>query len=555
MDISNKTIEEFSKKIYGFAYDKTRDCYKAEDLAHDIIIVLLSLKKRDISNMDGYIYTVCCYTWANYLKKDCKNRRNLPIDEMELSDGSSVENETENKVIMERMCREISRLSKNHRNVTVMFYFNNLSCEEISERLGMNPSTVRWYLGQSRKKIREGIDMNENLSYVPVSMYCGHDGWSNDMHMHGLNNNILVQNIVYACYGEPVTVEEISRKLNVAAAYLEFYIDDLVYMDYLKKKGNKYQTNFYIRDKAAALAADKYNYENIGSAAEKIFGELKARFGDIIGIGFMGCELNKEYLLWNFFADCARYVFNKGLYSEYPKTNPKYKNLETPLRKDGTRHWVCAMLKNCRDNYPDKKIEEFGRISHGNGIKTREAAMDFNDFVQCSVGNGCGKTRNSSNVFSIQFDYWQNANWREFNGEELLMLARIREIILSGETPNSYDISIISKMAEQGYVKVENEIPSLLVPFMTDEERKAYEKIREDIRIAVGIKTVTDYYDGYGKMMDKIIPDFLDEDIRQYHKYSAWGTWAAIAWVRLNGLIKEPDETEQKAAMTMLWLG
>lgn len=551
MLISNKTVADFSRKIYGFAYDKTRDHYKAEDLAQDIILNLLK-SSSDISNIDGYVYTVCCYTWANFLRKSSKSRNNVCIDDMCLPDDSSVENDAERKMLIEKMQREISRLSKTHRDITVMFYYDDMSCDEISRVMNIKSSTVRWYLGESRRKLREGIEMSENLSYVPIRMGCGHDGWSNDMSMHGLSNNILVQNIAYACYGELVTVEEISRKLNVAAAYLEFYIDDLVYMDYLKKIGNKYQTNFYIKDKAAQLAENKYNYENIGSIAEKILGEVRSRLDDIIGIGFMGCGLDREYLLWGFFADCVNDIFVKGRYVEYPKVNPGYKNIETPLRKDGTRHWICAGLRYDTD-ISEGEQRKFADYFGGNGIKTREAGGEFDDFANAACGNGCGKTRNLQTVFSIQFDYWQNAKWREFNGEELLMLARIREIILSGEETNSHDKVIISKMAGEGYVKVENGVPAILVPFMTAEERKSYERIREEIRLAVGVKPITDYFDGFGKIMDRLIPRFLHDNIRQHHKYSCQGTWAALGWARLKNLIGVPDEQQQKAIMTMLW--
>jgi len=40
MDLAQSLIKKYAKKIYNFAYSKTRDTYNAEDLSQEIIVQL-----------------------------------------------------------------------------------------------------------------------------------------------------------------------------------------------------------------------------------------------------------------------------------------------------------------------------------------------------------------------------------------------------------------------------------------------------------------------------------------------------------------------------------
>ncbi|MDE7293193.1 MAG: sigma-70 family RNA polymerase sigma factor, partial [Oscillospiraceae bacterium] len=171
MKLTGEIITRYSQKIYGFAFDKLRDPDRAEELSQEIILELLKSAARgqEVDNPDGYVYTVCRYAFAKSLRKKYRSRE-ISVGDYTGGDnlipsGENIEETTEQKLLTARLMREITRLSRNHRQVTVMFYFDNIPGEEIARRLGIPHSTVRYYLVESRKKLREGIDMNENLNF------------------------------------------------------------------------------------------------------------------------------------------------------------------------------------------------------------------------------------------------------------------------------------------------------------------------------------------------------------------------------------------------------
>ena len=143
--------------------------------------------------------------------------------------------------------------------MTIMYYFENKKSTEIAEALNLKSSTVRWYLGEVRKQLKVGIEEKQDyLSYEPKYLECVVSGIMYDETLAGLKDNLLTQNIAVVCYGEPLSLTEISKRLGVAAAYIEGLLEKLVHMDYIKVIGTKYQTNFFIQTKRLEWIQAKY---------------------------------------------------------------------------------------------------------------------------------------------------------------------------------------------------------------------------------------------------------------------------------------------------------
>lgn len=255
IDFTEALIREYARRIYGFAYSKTNNFHDAEDLSQEIIASLCGadLEDKQIECMDAYIYRVCFYTWSKYL------RRNKPqwnaLNNAGLLDlqpcQQSLEDDLLEQELRAKLRQEIMYLSKTKREITVMFYYENKTGEEIAKTLGIPSSTVRWHLSKAKEDLKERVSMNEitETMYKPVRFHIGHNGWVRAYDMNGLQNDVLMHNICWICYGKALTIEDIARTLGVASVYLEDKIDKLLYMDYMKKVGvNKFQTNFFIHE-------------------------------------------------------------------------------------------------------------------------------------------------------------------------------------------------------------------------------------------------------------------------------------------------------------------
>ena len=529
-------VEQYAKRILSFAYSKTRDGFLAEDLSQEILCSLAdSLRRQDeVANMDGFVYTICCHTWSKYLRRNKKHWNNVDIELLyQIQSDQDVEQEAVTSCLIEKLRREVAYLSALHRKITVLYYYENRTGREIAGLLHIPSATVRWHLSQVKEKLKVGMEMKETLAYQPKRLWCGHDGMALDLNMHGLGNNPLVDNICIACYGAPLTVEELSRTLQVAAAYIEPLVQDLAYMDYLQAVGgNRYRTNFFIYTRRFQLQQARYTLRQVGPCAQKLWEAFRAHLEDICAIGFVGSHLDRDFLLWALMPLSLQRLYYSSLGEVLRKNHVQ---LEPPKRKDGSQHWVKAGLtEEDPDGFTPEEIA-FEKKANGNGIKTRSW----------------------DSLHSLQYDGYATMQagifWREFDPKQLFDVERMAELVKTGESPNKYDKTAIASLVGEGYARVKNDVPELMIPFFDAEE---YGRLREQLDIIekeAGQTLFTGFIEGYARTMEKEIPGFLPPDIRRYLKYQAYPQYAVLYWLADKGYLRYPTVEEAKRLCTVVW--
>lgn len=545
IDHKDAMIQYYAKKIMGFAYSKLQNKALAEDLSQDILFALWDGLKRqqNISDLDGFVYTICCFTWSKYLRKNKKHWNQLDVTAApDLQDDTNIEHDIFQLTQMEQLRREIAYLTKLHRDITIMFYYNNQSGDEISRILGIPHSTVRWHLSQIKKKLKEGIVMDtvaDSLSYKPQTLMVGHDGYISDEYgMVGLGTYRIVDNICLACYGKKLTIEDIARKLSVASAYLEHHINELVYMNYLKViDKNKYTTNFFIAEHRHRVMKGKFHFENIGPYAEKIYHAFAQRYDQIKAIGFLGSELDKDFVLWAIIPLVSNVIFSKSTIAVLERNSTHF---ITPKRKDGTEHWVSATLID--DTYFATQTE---------------FTLEEVEFYEKSEGNGIKKRANKQGLESMQLDTYATIrtglHWRIFDASHLNEMNRIAHIIRNNESINDLEMLMISTYVEEGYVEVVEGRPRLLIPFLNEKEYTELELIFEEIISELGETLFVPYIEEFAKQFDQVIPKFISVEERNYHKYKIYPQYAILYWLSDQGYLRYPSEEEAKRMCTVVW--
>ncbi|MDR2605830.1 MAG: sigma-70 family RNA polymerase sigma factor [Oscillospiraceae bacterium] len=533
-------VQRYAKKILGFAYGKTRDIFLAEDLSQDIMLALVDSLRRHkrIDDLDGYVYTVCCYTWSKYLRGNKKHWHNLDVDAIaELQGDSNPEDAAVKESLTNQLRTEIAYLSQLHRRITVMFWFEGKTGAEIARLLNIPASTVRWHVSEIKKKLKEGIEMETNLSYEPKRLMVSH--WGNMELYVGLGSGGLPDNICIACYGKALTIEEISKTLSVAAAYLEPHIQELVYMDYLRVvEKNKYITNFLIEDgPRESVRKGLYQWEHIAPYAERLFAAFDAKWERIREIGFLGSELDRDFLYWALIS----VLISRLYYMALDITIKKHSlTLEPPERKDGSRHWIFGTVLE-RGSSPNKDAAKLDftpeqltawEKTEGNGVKTRENGFMLDSYYTNRVVPGA---------------------WRDFEDEpnELNLIA---DIIRNGRELSEADKLLIAKHVKNGYVEMENGRPRLMIPVFTRDEHVRLEAVMDEIAEELGADFFVQYFDEFRAWFDQLLPTFLPENDRSFHKFLMIQPHYAIVY-KLNdaGLLRTPSEEEAKRLCVAVW--
>lgn len=256
-------ITDAAKVILSYSAARTSNHFEAEDLAQEIMLEVYKSAHniRNTQAFYGFMWSVA----GNVYKQWC--RKNSKSNECELTDNIIDPEELfTDKSEVGLLRRELSLLCEKYRKAVVLYYVENKSCSQISEHLSISESMVKYLLFKSRQILKEGMNMERNYgqqSYNPKELSVLY--WGNGKNTYNaLYENKISQNILFACYNDKLTAEEISLELGIALPYIEDILKALVECDVLGLDGRKYYTNIVIftSDCAVEVSNKTREYKN-----------------------------------------------------------------------------------------------------------------------------------------------------------------------------------------------------------------------------------------------------------------------------------------------------
>lgn len=300
-------VEENMKTIFAYALHRVPHREEAEDLAEDIITAILqsapALRNEDA--FFGWFWKIASNTTGKYLYKKGRIPAVVDVDTLEhsISDCTDVISDIIRSEEISLLRRELALLSKEYRECTVAYYFDNLSCREISRKLDISVEMVKYYLYKTRRILKEGMTMTREYgvkSYKPATFHF-HTIFSGSFNREyrSLFDRKLPGNILYCAYYTPMTVGELSVELGVASVYLEDEIELLKRYNLLTEVGNgRVQTKLCIFTEAYDTEFRRAVEERFTARLGGILASVKAKLPAIRVLNFPGCAMDDNRLLW-----------------------------------------------------------------------------------------------------------------------------------------------------------------------------------------------------------------------------------------------------------------
>ena len=320
-------VEENLKTIFAYALSRVKNKDDAEDLTNDIVLAILQseTKLRDEKAFYGYVWGIAANTYRKYMRKKVRN------DYEELGEEHKDESDfTEQLLVREdvkQLHREIALLSREYRECTVAYYFDELSCAQVAEKFGISLEMVKYYLFKTRKILKEGISMErefgeKSFKPAPFEFTTIFSGEFNREYQNLFTRKLPGQ-ILMSAYYTPMTTRELAIELGVSSVYLE---DELALLEkyglITKNPKEKYQTKLLIytddfvnefRRTAKSFAID---------AMGGILNGLKAKLPQAKAINRICAELSEERLLWGLLWPVIRHGY-LGFCEAHPELQEK----------------------------------------------------------------------------------------------------------------------------------------------------------------------------------------------------------------------------------------
>lgn len=296
-------VEENVKTIFSYALSRVSNVEDAKDLTNDIVVAILQSTDK-IRNPDafyGYLWGIATNTYRKFMRK----KSHLVFEELE--DTIVEEYDFTSELLLQediaKLRLEIALLSKEYRECTVAYYYEELSCIDIAHKLNISLEMVKYYLFKTRKILKEGICMEREFgekSFNPapfefVTIFSG------DFNREYLNlfSRKLPGQILMSAYYVPMTVRELAIELGVAAVYLEDEIELLEKYSLITKVPNgKYQTNLIIFTDDFTKEFYKKAEKLTIPILKEIMVSVKKKLGQIWNLNKVCKGLSEERVLW-----------------------------------------------------------------------------------------------------------------------------------------------------------------------------------------------------------------------------------------------------------------
>ncbi|WP_054948722.1 RNA polymerase sigma factor [Numidum massiliense] len=157
-------IQQHSRYLYSVAYRLTGNTEDAKDLTQETIWQAHRKSHK-------YVYEKSLKAWLRTMMtnrfRDQKRKKSLKLVALEdafiasepphNAQLQSVEEQVEQRLMVERIKKEIEKLPEIYQRVIILRHFNGFSYAEISETLDIPEGTVKTQLFRARKMLKERL--------------------------------------------------------------------------------------------------------------------------------------------------------------------------------------------------------------------------------------------------------------------------------------------------------------------------------------------------------------------------------------------------------------
>ncbi len=152
----DKLYDEYYYQVYYWAIKKTNNKEDAEDLTNSVFLAIFEYFNKDIKieKIENLIWKIAYNLWCTKAKEYIKEKENIQFDE---DYQQSYNAGFLDKIIYKEIVNNLDNvgLTSKEKMSFEMYYINDLSIKEISQKLCTKEANIKYFLYSARNKIKE----------------------------------------------------------------------------------------------------------------------------------------------------------------------------------------------------------------------------------------------------------------------------------------------------------------------------------------------------------------------------------------------------------------
>ena len=168
-------VNKYQKRVHALVWRKIGDFHIAEEITQDVFLKvykkLSTLKPPE--HFPGWLYVITtrhCIAWLRKKRHPTTSLDAMPAPELEelcyaeyeASRGETTAVEHQREIVK----RLLQKLPESERTVVTLHYLSEMSCEDISEFLGVSPNTIKSRLHRARKRLEKQEHLLHDVSGI-----------------------------------------------------------------------------------------------------------------------------------------------------------------------------------------------------------------------------------------------------------------------------------------------------------------------------------------------------------------------------------------------------
>lgn len=150
-------VRRHQNRVYWIAYNLVRNREDALDISQEAFVrVYRNIQKFQMDkNFETWLYRIVYNLSIDALRKR-KVTKSQSVEEFsEMPQGEETPHALEKEESSRQVHEVLDKLPERYRRILVLRDLEGLTSKQISEILGYNHATIRWYLHIARKKFKE----------------------------------------------------------------------------------------------------------------------------------------------------------------------------------------------------------------------------------------------------------------------------------------------------------------------------------------------------------------------------------------------------------------
>ena len=168
-------VNKYQKRVHTLVWRKIGDFHIAEEITQDVFLKvykkLSTLKPPE--HFPGWLYVITtrhCIAWLRKKRRPTTSLDAMPAPELEelcyaeyeASRGEATAVERQREIVKQLL----QKLPESERTVMTLHYLSEMSCEDISEFLGVSPNTIKSRLHRARKRLESQEHLLHDVSGI-----------------------------------------------------------------------------------------------------------------------------------------------------------------------------------------------------------------------------------------------------------------------------------------------------------------------------------------------------------------------------------------------------